>query len=209
MGLPWKKHLEASETALAKIYPTYIGKWYLYTIGVTVFVVTAFFSFWLVSHSWYGYTLGIVGILLSVYILIKAWRYEKQAYWIFTSKRLIDVAKSGVWREEITSLPYEKITDVVIEKSGLGSALFNHGRIAITAEDDDVVFVLDNIRNPELVQHTLLEFRDRLVTRREMQAVGDLYETVIRALPELSEAQLISLEGKISKVLDGRLKNNV
>lgn len=205
MALPRTIRLGHEEAVITEIFPTYIAQWYLYFLGLVILGATAFFASWLLSRGWMGYTLGSIGLLLAAYILLKARHYNRHAYWVLTTLRLIDVAKTGLWRELVTSLTYSKIDDVLIEKRGISAMLMNHGRVIVKVVDDDMVYTLDNIRQPERVQHLLLEYKDGLVARRERQSVKDIFQSVLKTIPNLSDAQLVVLEKQVQDALDKRL----
>lgn len=124
-------NLQERETIVQEIKPLSNLKWYFFFsgqglgisaivgIGAIIYFMFTFSDIFFTYNPWIFVGIGIlIGFILNfVFSLL---RYGKQYYWI-TNKRI--VYKRGLIGYRITSIPHERISDIIISRTLLEKIL--------------------------------------------------------------------------------------
>lgn len=102
--------------------------------------------------------IAVVALLaiLSAFRDVLVWQSNE---YIVTTRRVIH--SRGIFSKSILDSSLNKINDVVLQQSMMGR-LFNYGTIKILTASDEVINLLDNIRNPIGFKHAMLESKNLL-----------------------------------------------
>jgi uncharacterized membrane protein YdbT with pleckstrin-like domain len=124
------------------------------------------------------YILLVISIILLIKVEYKIW----SKVYALTNHRII--ISEGIFTEKITSVAYNKITDLSLEQTFLNK-IFNIGKINIdTAGGDQIEEILENISSPILVKKKISDLQ--LVTNN----------SIIRSQNNLSSRQAIKINHK-------------
>jgi len=152
-----------------KPIPSYrTSLWVLSFIGSLAFLL--FFGLWIGLVAFVGGTLfgGIVlGIMIIFFVFILPsitanWQYDKRHYWV-TNRRI--VIKRGFIGYSINSIPFERISDVLISRS-FWESLFKFGSVNVQSLAGQMTMrsgtmgaegAIQGIKNPEKLQKTIFD----------------------------------------------------
>lgn len=128
---------------------TYSGFWIF--LGILIGVI----SLILISWLWLGLLLAVALIAYSFYL--------KAAYFYFlTDKRVIFYFQ--FLRTELTSIDYQKITDISVRENFLEKIFFDSGNLAInTAGGPKEEIIFSHIADPHFVKKKLDEIKSSSV----------------------------------------------
>ncbi|HSE41607.1 MAG TPA: PH domain-containing protein [Acidobacteriota bacterium] len=117
-------------------------------------VAFVFVNNWYTGNPLFFY-IGIAALALwaviSALVDIVRWKNDE---FVVTNRRVIRT--SGVFSKNILDSSLNKINDVILQQSWFGR-LFNYGTIKILTATEEVINLLDNIRNPIGFKHAMLE----------------------------------------------------
>lgn len=205
MSLEKSLGLEEGEHIIAVVRSFFVTQLWLYAAAAIVFCGTVFGTFWFISQGVLGYFGFGFGLLLSVLLFIKSWSYNRTNYVVVTNERVMDVVHSSLWKNTVSGVRYHAINDVVVDRTGLGATLFNHGTLTIITDDESGSIELEQVRFPHRLQQLVLERKEVAQESSKERALPDLFTSFLQALPRFNEIQLILLEKKIQdrlKVVD-------
>jgi uncharacterized membrane protein YdbT with pleckstrin-like domain len=97
-------------------------------------------------------------ILLFTWIsLFVRWTQYYLNMWIITDKRVIEAQQNGFFNREVSSIPFDKIQDIIIETKGLFPTIFNFGSLEIeTAGDKEGKFIMHTAALPNKAKEMIL-----------------------------------------------------
>ncbi len=132
---------------------SYSGFWIF--LGIVVLIISLIF----IDKFWLGLLLGLALVVYGLYL--------KTAYFYFlTDKRAIFYFQ--FFRTELTSIDYQKITDLIVRENFLEKIFFGSGDLAINtagAPREEAVF--SHIANPHNLKRKIDEIKSSLKNKSE------------------------------------------
>lgn len=95
-------------------------------------------------------------ILIIWIIIMIMWTDYFLDVWIITNKRLINVEQKGMFRREIASVDLRKIQDVTSSITGIIPTLMKFGNLSVQTAGKEKEFIIENIENPGVTSHKLI-----------------------------------------------------
>lgn len=125
-------NLQETEKIIKEIKPLPQLKWFFFLrSALGLIFILLFFSFAFFGAASNGFFAPIIFaipiILLIIFFVVAHLQYERQFYWI-TNERVI--YKRGIIGYAITSIPFERISDIIISRS-LFEKIFGFGSLQI------------------------------------------------------------------------------
>ncbi len=201
MSLEKKINLRPSEDVLKVVRKHGVVYLWQYLLGFGLMIVTAFFIFWLIGKGWWGYLLLVMGMLLGVLMIVRAWFFSYYNITVVTTERLVDISRAGLFREVLSPIGYLDIQDVFVEKRGVWAGMFNFGNIIVKTKNDQVVILIEKAPTPHLLVDMVLTARETYRQNRRVANKEVIYKNFVKILPELSEAELCEIQDLIETQL--------
>src|SRR3989338_3280379 len=199
MSLATKIHLRENEQIVAVVRPYGLTSFWLYSIGLIFLGFTAFFTFWLFAHDWWGKTLFGLGMAAGLYVVFHTWFFNHYNYWVITSERVADINRLSWFEETISVVGYLEMRDIVIRRRGFFPTLFNYGLISIETRSGQSVVELDRVHVPQSIQ-TLIEEQVKLYrSHRHVSTNEAVFHNFLKLISTLPEAQLLLVEKKVQE----------
>lgn len=202
MSLVRKLALSDGEAIVATIRRYRLTDWWRYGAGFLFLGLTAFFSSWLLSQGVLGRGLLALGLFVGAFTLFHSWFFHHHTALVITTKRVVDIYRHSWLSEKITSLGYESMGDVGVERHGFTPLLLNYGNVVIVANDNDLVIAAEGIKRPIRVGQIIRDQRERFLENRTTRTATTLVDYVIAALETLPPADVLRLETAIRARLD-------
>ena len=127
-------NLQEGEKLVQEIKPESGLKWYfVFSFGGIaaggIIIIPIFYLLLILNFmgNFFLYLPIIIGIFIIIDLIFAVLRYNKQYYWI-TNKRI--VYKRGIIGYRVTSIPYERISDIIISRT-LFENIFGFGSLHI------------------------------------------------------------------------------
>jgi uncharacterized membrane protein YdbT with pleckstrin-like domain len=128
--------------------------------------------------------LGIIAFWAVISALVDVVRWQNDEF-VVTNRRVIRA--HGVFNKNILDSSLNKINDVVLQQSMMGR-MFNYGTIKILTATEEVINLLDHIRNPIGFKHAMLESKSLLEPTAAMAfAASAPAATATQLLEELEQ----------------------
>lgn len=200
MSLISKLPIRADEQLLELVRPMPVHSW-SYLFGLAVLGINAFFSFWLWQRGVEGRIFNGLVWLFGLYIIYYTWFRNNADLLVISSQRVFDIHRRSFFNETVSSLSLLEIADVVVERSGLLSKIFNYGLLTVHPLQGGFTFEIKRVKRPEGIQGLLLEKRNQ--NRRDGELVDKeiIYKKMLKIIPELSEAELTLLYQRVHRQL--------
>lgn len=94
-----------------------------FLIATKMQITTVPTSMWAFMHFWW---------FLIVWLALSAiWTNYYLDLWIITDKRIVSIDQSGLFRREVTTLPFANVQDVTVEQAGIIQTLLNFGTLRV------------------------------------------------------------------------------
>lgn len=202
MSIGKKIGLRHGETFIELRRHTFFAYLFQYILGILVLFVDSFFLFWLMGQGIFGYAIIALGILIGLYLIIRAFRRQRKNYWILTDQRIIDIDKTGWLEESVASIELDSIVDIVVTKKGLGAKIFNYGNLQIETGNEEFLIIIDKVRKPKKFADLLQELCQ---TSKHKQIANDLQsilDNFVSAIPEYTLKQLEQIHDRISAEIE-------
>jgi len=103
------------------------------------------------------YPLWLVGAWISFFYF---WTDYYLDVLIISNKRIINIDQQGMFNRKISSFPLEKIQDTTIEIRGFIATYLNFGNVTIQTASEQIGFMIENAKDPELVKEIIQEAHD-------------------------------------------------
>ncbi len=201
MSLHKKLQLGEGEEILGVIRSVYATQWFIYTLGALILAGMAFVSFWLFAKGPLGVAFFILGIILGIFVLIHAYRYNQRLFWVITTDRLIEIEQPTFLQQKITALGYDELGEVSVVKRGLVSTLLNHATIVVPIGDTGEGIEMEAVRQPHFFHQMIVERQQYNREAVSIQKLANVFTAFLDALPNFSEAQLLMIEKRIDERL--------
>jgi uncharacterized membrane protein YdbT with pleckstrin-like domain len=127
--------------------------------------------------------LGIIALWAVISALVDIVRWQNDEF-VVTNRRVIRA--HGVFNKHILDSSLNKINDVILQQSMLGR-MFNYGTIKILTATEEVINLLDHIRNPIGFKHAMLEAKSALEPTAAAFAAPAAAATATQLLEELEQ----------------------
>lgn len=174
----------------------------LFWSWLVVFVLLAvpfFFMFWLFQHDWWGISLFVLPILLSLLLLGKTIFVWQRNVLIITTHRLVDIDQKGFFHKEISRVSYDQVEDVSGSIKGFWGTIFRYGNIIIQTGNGKVEVIIDRIKQPVHVQEEIQEMRDRFMSKYVHNYSEDVVGTIMDQIYELELEDLYKIKKSVEK----------
>lgn len=201
MSLKSKLHLLPEEQIIQIIRQTGPNSFSRYLLGMLILLTNTFFTFWFWSNGFEGQLFYGLIWLLGLYITISTWIIDKGNIMVVTTERIFDIHRESIFRETISTLHFLEIGDVVVERRGVLSAIFNHGYLTIHPRQGNFVFELNRVKRPEIIQNVILERKGTFSQKNRFRSKDELLKQFLKTIPEYTESELTLVYQKINNYL--------
>ena len=86
------------------------------------------------------------------------------------------------------------IQDVFVEKRGIWASIFNYGNVIVRSKNNQTVLCLEHVPEPHRVADAILSAREKHRQNRRLASHQAVYNSFVKILPELSEAELCEVQ---------------
>jgi len=158
-------NVENTETTIYRCRPSRISfiKEYLLFFFMMILTFTSLYSTIIARLQKYAilssvmivlfYALLMISIILLVRVELKIWSKK----YVLTNQKI--TSSKGIFTEMLTSVPYDKITDMELQQTFFDK-LMDTGTIYIdTAGTDEIEMVLEHINRPFIVKQKISELQ--------------------------------------------------
>ncbi len=194
----WEKKINQGEREeiLEVVSPHPLVYWPRYILAAFILFPTIFFASWLLTHPGWGSAVFIVGLVLSINLVLKAWFFSTYNGLVVTSERLVDVDRPGWFAESIMTLPLSRIKEIRIVKKGFFNTVCNLADIIITPHDDDGEFEIRHVKAAQQVERLIWEAAGSFVPVSGEEIVDGISAA---DMPQ-NETELLGLEESLRKL---------
>ena len=101
----------------------------------------------------------LVSLVLPIFwclIFLEVTKYYF-TYWIITNRRIIEARLIGLFNVQYSSIELDKIQDMTVKVRGLLPSIYHFGDLRIQTAAEKGEFILDQIRDPEVVKQVIFE----------------------------------------------------
>ena len=124
-------------------------------VGVTLVGITATTDFRIVAGVYFGVVLWLVIVWLAVAVI---WTNYYLDLWLITDKRLVSVDQTGLFKREVTTLPFTNVQDVTLEQYGILQTLLNFGTLRVhSAGPTSRNMSIYGVAQPSLIRDTIIK----------------------------------------------------
>lgn len=201
MSLAKKINLRKDEEIILVVKAFFFTYIWLYLFGFLFMGVTSFFMFWLFANGVWGYVVYGLGMILGLYVIFRTWYFSSKNFSVITTERLVDVNRIGWFDEYLSTIHFGDILDVYVRKQGLWSNLLNFGSVFIETPELEPLRLV-NIKSPQRVLELVLEYKNNLVNKKNLQSQESIYKAFVKNIPYMDEAQLCEVRDLIDTQLD-------
>jgi len=98
-------------------------------------------------------------ILLVLWIgLFTLWTNYYLDIWILTNKRIINIDQISLFHRSVSSMSYEDVQDIVVQKRGIIQEALNYGTLRVqSAGAENRFFIIKGIPKPASIQKAILD----------------------------------------------------
>ncbi|MFA5062214.1 MAG: PH domain-containing protein [Patescibacteria group bacterium] len=193
MSIAKKIHLRENEQILSVVERYALTYFWKYSVGLTILFADSFFMFKLLSFSWWGDVIFALGMLAGLFIIFRVWFYNHVNIFIITSERIVDVQRSSLFDEVVTSVSYTDIKDISIRKKGVFANVFGYGNIIIQTNSEHFVLDVSAVRDPQKVHNIIVQADEKYRQNRHLASTRAVYENFIKLIPNLSAEDLAAV----------------
>lgn len=193
--------LRADETIVEIIKPSGVHHVGRALFGFCFISVNAFFTFWLWQKGLEGKIFYGLVWMLGLYLLLYGTLFHRSNYLIITTERIFDIHRDSLFNETLSALHFGDLADVVVEKRGLLASLLNFGLLTIHPKEGKFCFVVERVPKPAHIQNLLFERREAVNRTSRFKSKEEVYNRILKLIPEFSEAELTLLYQKIHSQL--------
>lgn len=122
------------------------------------FLAPFFFMYPLFQQGQWGVLVfvGLIGsslIFLLYTILLWYWNFA-----IITTRRIIDVEKSGILQKTVSELLHSQVIDISYSKKGIAGLLWNRGVVVVVPSGEKIELRFEDVKSPQELHSLLLDF---------------------------------------------------
>jgi len=203
MSLASKIHLRPEEKIIAVVRRYGLVYYWKYLFGLGIMFASAFFMFWLITQGVLGYALFILGLVVGLLIILLTWFFNHANVLLVTSERVVDVARTGLFEEYLTTIGFFDIKDIFATRRGIAGTIFSYGNVTIAAKGGELVIETDPVKRPQAVVNIILEAREDYRQKRRIGTNEAIYKNFIKLISELSEEELCEVKDLVDARLTG------
>lgn len=106
-------------------------------------IVLAFLGF--LPQKFTGFVLYflILYLLIILFAAFRIWIDYWLDEWIITSERIIDIEQTGLFRREVSEIPFSRVQDITIKIPGFLATVFKFGNITIQTAGEQSFFITE------------------------------------------------------------------
>ena len=202
MSLQKKIHLREDERVVQTIHAYPLTNLWKYAVGLVFLGASAFFAFWLTAQELWGYIALAFGLTLGVYVILKTWFFNHHNFLVITSERVVDIHRASWFEENVSSISYVDIKDVVIRRRGVPANIFNYGSVIVETKDKFYFLEAHRVREPHKVQNTILELESEFKSSLNLKNNEAVFAEFLKIIPFIGEGDLLIADKKIHDQLD-------
>lgn len=193
MSIAKKIHLRENEQILSVVERYALTYFWKYPVGLIILFADSFFMFKLLSFSWWGDVIFVLAMLIGLFIIFRVWFYNHVNIFIITSERIVDVQRSSLFDEVVTSVGYADIKDIAVRKKGVFANVFGYGNIIIQTNSEHFVLDISAVRDPQKIHNTIVQADEKYKQNRHLANTRAVYENFIKSIPNLSAEDLAAV----------------
>ncbi len=164
---------------------------------------SAFFLFWLITQGILGYVIFILGLITGLFAIFLTWFFNHANVLVVTNERVVDIARTGLFEEYLTTIGFFDIKDIFATRRGILAALFGSGQVTISAKGGEIMIETDPIKRPQAVVNVILEAREEYRQKRRVGTNEAIYKNFIKIISDLPEEELCEVKDLIDARLTG------
>jgi len=182
MNLLKKIELDSGEEILGIVRGFLLGNFITLIVALCFIVVDFFFMFFLFSRGIFGQLSFAIVLMIAIFLLIRYWVVRVGNCLIVTNRRLVDIARLGLIREEISILRWPDVASISADVKNIWQRIFGMADLII-ADDAGPKLAVLSLRRATRWQGKLSGWRD------SVQFAGQKSDTWIYELsvPELKK----------------------
>ena len=204
MNIPRKIHLRDGENVIASVYACTAAFFWKYFFGILLLLVFSFYMFQLFTLGLWGQILYGLGMFAGAALIFKTWFFSRMNVFVITTDRIVDIHRSGLFSEEISSVGYLDIKDIVVKRKGIFAGLFNCGNLVIETKSQQFLVEVPNVRHPQKFQSLLSDTDQKYRQSRRVSNKLAIFNNFVRIIPDLTTKELLLVQ----KSVDDRLSVN-
>jgi hypothetical protein len=166
---------------------------------VVLLVVPFFFMFWLFRHDWWGITLFVLSIVLSLLLAFKTIFVWQRNILIVTTHRIVDIDQKGFFHKEISKIAYDQVEDVFGSIKGFWGTIFRYGNVIIQTGNGKIEVIIDRVKQPVHIQEEIQDMRDRFMAKYVHNYSEDVAGTIMDQIYELELEDLYKIKKAVMK----------
>lgn len=187
---------------LAVIPSHYSNHLVAYTLAFVCMGLPVLFLFWLLNKGLWGQAAIAAGVGLGLLIIIRTRILQKGNGVIVTSERFVNVDRQGLWHEELHTVEFHESKNISVRRSGVGGMFFGFSTLHVEPADKPFVLEIPFVRGADELLSTIEQYRTE--AEPEEEPVEMTLDDIVDLLPDLSDADLITLETRVAQILDER-----
>jgi len=98
---------------------------------------------------------GAAWLLLLWIAFFISWTNYYLDVWLITTKRVMSIEQTGLFRRTVSAFRRERIQDVTVSVNGIMAHLFNFGDVSVQTASESKPFVIHEAPRPYAVQNAL------------------------------------------------------
>jgi len=153
------KYLNPSEEVQIIYRPSLASRWRDLSLAGFLLASALFLLWFLFQQGKWGLVVWGGLILLSLYSFLRARLLWQNTALILTKQRLLDVSRSGLFKEVISQTDYASIEDVSWSKQGLFAHLLGYGTVTVRYGRGAVQLKFPYLKDPKNLTEELLNRR--------------------------------------------------
>ncbi len=161
-----------------------------YFFAGAVLLTVSFFSYWLLSHDWWGQAVFFLGLAIGFGTIVRAWFFHTANVLVITSERVIRVVRRGWFDELVTSLYFDDIYDTTVRRQGILGRFCNYGTIVLRAKESGRAVEMNFLKDPSGVEQAILDQREIFQNKKERTDVEGVYGNFLVMVPKFSPSEL-------------------
>jgi len=196
--------LNNNEETVAIIRPALSG-YFWEIIGAAIFIITpSYFAFWLFAQGRYGQAAFGFSLLIGILLIMKIIVSRVRNYTVVTSRRVIHLASSNFFDEEMLDIGLYEIQNIFFFKKGLSAKIFNFGELSLENNQRQELLRLKRVSYPEKMFHVLNKLKnDFWLDKKDLDTDG-IIDMFIDNLSLIDTEDLREIKTCVEDVLRNR-----
>jgi len=166
--------LKKDELPILVIRSSLINWFWSWLFGGLILIAAFFLMYYLWQQRIWGIPVFILMILISLFIVSRAYFEYYYTCWILTNLRLVDFYQQGFFHRETSEVIYDKIMEAYSKREGIIGGLFNLGDIYVGISGSKAKLKLKRVRGYDrAVAEIILQqenYQSNLLDEKEKRA---------------------------------------